>query len=136
MSDYTIRDLKASDIFPVICIINKIGYKDIKDLLTPEKMQSMVKLFNSGETAEGETKETVNPTTILGANLIVEVTGILFEHLPSIEQDLYKFLGSLIDRKPKEVAEMPLADFGKLIVDVLKKPDFADFIKAVFKLMD
>lgn len=132
-----LRELRACDIFPMTVILNKIGFSELKKLLTPERMQEMVKMFKgTDETAEAEEggKDEIDTTTVLGMNLIFEISGILLENLPKIEKDLYKFLGDLSGQTPKDIADLPISDFAEMIVAVIKKEEFKDFFKAVSKL--
>ena len=124
-----LRELKSSDVFIMVNILKKIGFVKIKTILTPENLKEMTK------TIKGETKgDDVDGTVVLGFNVIMSIVEIVMDNLQDCEQDIYKFLGSLSGLKPKEVADIGIADFAQMIVDVLQKPEFGDFFKVVSKL--
>ena len=39
--DFNLRELKSCDIFPMFEIMGKIGFKDLKKRLTPDKIKEM-----------------------------------------------------------------------------------------------
>lgn len=119
----TLRVLKASDVFPMIQIINKIGIRNIKDIVTPEQIKEFQKNKDGDD------------TSILGFNIVMEFVGLILDNLPLIEQDLYKFLAGLAETSPEEIRDLDLGTFTNLIVDVIQKPEFGDFMKAVSRLV-
>lgn len=125
-----LRELKSCDIFPMIQILNKIGFSELKTILTPDKIKDMVKTFQSDDEADEE----VDTKTILGFNVIFEVTGLILKNLPSCEQELYKFLSGLSGLSVKELEDLGMVEFTDMIVAVIKKPEFKDFFRAVSKL--
>lgn len=125
----TLRTLKSSDLFIVVGILNKIGFKEMKKIFTPENL-SLLK-----DRVQGEDKD-LDATSIFGFNIIMDVTQIILDNLSKIEGDLYRFLGSLTDKEAEEIRDLPLPDFADLIVQVIKKPEFPDFFKAVSKLFN
>lgn len=129
-----LRQLKSSDIFPMIQILNKIGFKELKTVLTPDRLKSMVSTFKAKQEEEEDDDDTVDQTTVLGFNLVFEVAGIIMQNLPSCEQDLYKFLSGVSGLSVQEITDLPMSDFAEMIVDVIQKPEFKDFFKAVSKL--
>lgn len=123
-----IRELKSSDIFPMVAILNKVGFRELKTILTPEKIKEMMKAV------KGSGEEEVDSSTVLGFNLIFEVVGIIMNNLPSCEQEIYRFLSGVTGLSSEEVANLSMSDFAETIVAVVQKPEFMDFFKAVSKL--
>jgi hypothetical protein len=72
----------------------------------------------------------------VGFNIIFEAVEVIMNNLPSCEQEIYAFLAGLSGMKVKEVANLPLATFTEMIVEVLKKEEFKDFFKAVSRLFN
>lgn len=126
--DFELRKLKSDDIFPMIGILSKVGFKDIQTILTPEKMKEMMKVFNRKEDEE------VNMTTVLGMNIIFEVVSIIMRNLPSCKKEIYSFLSGLSGMKEEEIAELDIATFTEMIVSVIQKEEFKDFFKVVSRL--
>lgn len=136
---FELRELKSSDIFPMFKIMGKIGFKDLKDRLTPDKVKELTAMFKQDETADADQKESVDADEqmmFIGFNVIFEVVEIIMNNLPSCEQEIYSFLAGLSGMKVKEVANLPLVTFTEMIVEVLKKEEFKDFFKAVSRLFN
>ena len=53
---FELRELKSSDIFPMFKIMGKIGFKDLKDKLTPEKVKELTAMFNQKENTDEDQK--------------------------------------------------------------------------------
>lgn len=130
------RKLKSTDIFPMVGILNKIGFSDIKDMLTPEKVKDLIKAMKNQDKEDEEDEEDVDISTILGFNLIFEVATIIFANLMKCKDDLYTFLSDVSEQSIKELEDLPPADFLELIIEVLQKPEFGDFFKVVSKFFN
>lgn len=130
------RNLKSTDIFPMVGILNKIGFSDIKDMLTPEKVKDLIKAMKNQDKEDKEDEEDVDISTILGFNLIFEVATIIFANLMKCKDDLYTFLSDVSEQSIKELEDLPPADFLELIIEVLQKPEFGDFFKVVSKFFN
>lgn len=124
------RNLKSTDIFPMVGILNKIGFSEIKDMLTPEKIKDLLKAMNNQNEDED-----VDVSTILGFNLIFEVATIIFANLMKCKDDLYMFLSDVSEKSVQDLEDLPPAGFLELIIEVLQKPEFGDFFKVVSKLL-
>ena len=129
-----LRELKSVDLFPMVQILNKIGFNKIKEIMTPEKIKDMMKIFNAEDDQEDDQEDDLDVSTILGFNLIVEVAGLIMENLSCCENEIYRFLSGLSGLSVDQIKDLSLPDFADMIVSVLKKPEFPDFFKAVSKL--
>lgn len=118
------RNLKSTDIFPMVGILNKIGFSEIRDIITPEKLTGLLS-DDKGE------EDSVDLSTILGFNLIFEIATIILKNLTKCKDDLYSFLSDVSEKSVKELEDQTPAEFLQLIIDVLKKPEFGDFFKVV-----
>lgn len=118
------RNLKSTDIFPMVGILNKIGFKELKDVITPEKLTGLL-------SGEDQDENGVDLSTVLGFNLIFEIAGIIVANLESCRTDLYRFLSGVSEQSIQELEDMSPAEFLQLIIDILKKPEFGDFFKVV-----
>ena len=118
-----LRELKTSDMFTMITILNKIGVKEIKNLITPDNVQSLTKKKDDNQ----------DLTTVLGFNLIMEVAGLILGNLPACEQDVYRFVSGLSGLKVQEIADLPPAEFADIVIRIIRKPEFMDFFKVVSK---
>lgn len=122
-----LRNLQASDIFTMVKILNGIGLTKIKSVIDFDKIKELRKNMTD--------KNADDIASQLGTDLILSVVSVMFENLPAIESDLYKFVGSLAGIKPTEVAKLDFNVFVDLIFDIFKKEEFVDFFKRASKLI-
>ena len=69
-----------------------------------------------------------------GMTVILNIVDVVLGNLPRAEKDIYKFLANLSGMKPNEVAALPMATFTAMVIDVIQKDEFKDFIKVVSRL--
>ena len=141
-----LRELKAKDILPMVKILQKIGLKQIREMLTPDKIKELMTAMKSDDQDQKQEdpdqqedqkqEEKIDGRTILGFNLIMEVVGLVLDNLPACESDIYKFIGSVSSLTPEQVADLPLGEFTDIIVRILKDDGFSDFFKAVSKFVE
>lgn len=125
---YTLRSLQGADIFPMSAIIKKIGVKEFKNAFQDEEIKDLVKSVNSGEISKDAAANQA------GMAVILNIVDVVLGNLPRAEKDIYKFLASLSGMKPDEVAALPMATFTGMVIDVIQKDEFKDFIKVVSRL--
>lgn len=125
---YTLRSLQGADIFPMSAIIKKIGVKEFKNAFQDEEIKDLVKSINSGEISKDAAANQA------GMAVILNIVDVVLGNLPRAEKDIYKFLASLSGMKPNEVAALPMATFTGMVIDVIQKDEFKDFIKVVSRL--
>lgn len=131
---FELRELKSSDIFPMFKIMGKIGFKDLKNKLTPEKVKELKSVFKQEEEpVNDEQKKEADDEQMMyiGFSVVLEVAEVIISNLPTCEQEIYSFLAGLSEMKVKDVANLPLVTFTEMIIAVLKKEEFKDFFKVV-----
>ena len=125
--EYNMRNLQATDIFSVVKILNGIGLKNIKESIDFEEINKIRK---------GMTEDNADAVTSqVGVNVVMSIATVILENLPNVESDLYNFIGSVIDMKPKDVAKMDMGDFMEVLVTIIQKEEFKDFFKRASKLI-
>ena len=125
--EYEMRNLQATDIFSVVKILNGIGLKNVKEAINFEEINKIRK---------GLTEDNADViTSQVGLNVVMSLATVIIENLPKIENDLYNFIGSVIDMKPKDVAKMDMGDFMEVLVTIIQKEEFKDFFKRASKLI-
>lgn len=122
-----LRKLCATDLFVMVRILNKIGLNKIKDSIDVDEIKNA-----RAKLTDGNNEEVFSS---VGTTIVMSVAGILIENLPNIEKDLYELIANLTSMKPKEVAQMDIAQFMECIVAILKKEEFKDFFKEASKLI-
>ena len=125
--EYEMRKLQATDIFSVVKILNGIGLKNVKEAIDFEEINKIRK---------GMTEENADViSSQVGLNVVMSLATVIIENLPKVENDLYNFIGSVIDVKAKDVAKMDMGDFMDLLITIIQKEEFKDFFKRASKLI-
>lgn len=122
---YTFRPLETTDMFLMFKLLNKIGFKEMKD---NEGLKKTLFLFMGG-TADG--KVDVNQ---LGMDIFFELAAVLFDAIPKAENEIYALLASVANMKADEIKKQPPVTTFEMIIDFIKKEEFGDFFRAVSKL--
>jgi hypothetical protein len=126
---FELRGLKSDDMFPMFGILSKIGFKDLKNSLTPDRV---AELTNSFKQNQGD--ESSDMTTYLGFNIMIEAVEIIMKNLPSCKVEIYTLLSSLSGMTVKQIADLDMVTFTEMIIAVVQKEEFKDFFKVVAKL--
>ena len=130
---YTLRKLCADDIFPMARIIVKIGFEEFKDIFQQDNIKNILKKVTERETAEGNDNSDI--ATSVGVQVMFSVGQIVLTNLTSCRDDIYNFLSGVSGMEQKDIAALDLEVFAEMIIDVFQKPEFANFIKVVSKLL-
>ena len=122
---YTFRKLETQDIFPIFKLLNKIGFKDLKD---NEGLKKTMFLLMGGSV---NGKVDVNA---LGIDIFFEVAAVIAEAIPKAETEIYSLLASVAGVKVDDIKKQPPAVTFEMILDFVQKEEFKDFFKVVLKL--
>lgn len=120
---YTLRDLQAKDVFLMSKIIGAIGIDQFKYAFSSDFINSIA------EGAEGK-----DVASAVGVEMFFEIAGIVMNNLSECEKDVYAFVSSLSGIPVKDVEALPMNMFFDIIIDIVKKDEFKDFIGVVSKL--
>ena len=125
--EYEMRKLQATDLFSVVKILNGIGLKNIREAINIDEINDVRK---------GMTKDNSEViTSQIGLNVVMSIATVILENLPKVENNLYNFIGSVIDMKAKDVAKMDMGDFMDVLIAIIQKEEFKDFFKRASKLI-
>lgn len=125
--EYEMRKLQATDLFSVVKILNGIGLKNVREAINIDEINNVRKGMTKGN------EDVI--TSQIGLNVVMSLATVILENLPKIENDLYNFIGSVIDMKPKDVAKMDMGDFMDVLITIIQKEEFKDFFKRASKLI-
>ena len=114
---YELRPLVASDMGAICKIISAIGIRQFKECFRVED-------FKDGNAEK------------VGFEVFVDIAGIIISNIPNAEKEIQSFVASVVGMKPADVAKMPFADYGELIMEIVMKEDFRDFFGRVAKLFN
>jgi len=115
-----IRKLNAKDLFRMANILNKIGIGELKKVISAEKIASLASQKDIKSDAL---------TTIIGANVIFDVVGIVINNLDKAEKDIFAFLANVTNKETKDIENLDMGEFMDLLVAIFKKDEFKDFFK-------
>ena len=125
---FELRGLKSDDMFPMFGILSKIGFKDLKNSMTPDKVTELTTAFQK---QEGDSNDM---STYLGFNIMLEAVEIIMKNLPSCKMEIYTLLSSLSGMTVKQIADLDMVTFTEMVIAVVQKEEFKDFFKVVLKL--
>ena len=138
--EYNLRNPKATDLFIVTKMINKIGVKNIIKVvrdndevneLRAQLLEENKYTDENGSVAHKEfTKEQVNQMGELVVGLVID---LVLDRIELVQDDLFKFMSALSGLTVTEVADLGWSNFYKMIVDILKLDGVTDFIQDVLK---
>lgn len=120
---YTLRALKAGDIFLFVRLLNKIGMRDLKKCFESDDVKAAITGMTSGEGADN--------LSAIGLQVVFELAGLIMEHLPDCRDEIYQLLAALSGMSEQEIADMPMGTFFEMVVDVIKAEEFKDFFQRV-----
>lgn len=126
---FELRALKASDFFLVTRILSKIGVKEFKGIVESDEIKDAIRKMadnQSGEIAEADVAS-------IGMTVVFDIASVVLDRMESCEKEIYKLLANLSGMKETEIADLPLADFGEMVISVIKHEGFRDFFTAVIK---
>ena len=133
---YELRNLEADDLFIMINIVNKIGIKEFKACFESEEEKAAVLNMakNTDEGADAETDESADVVSI-GVSVAFDIATILLANIGKCKNDIYALLAQLSGMKEKDIAKLPVKTFTGMVVDLVKKKEFADFFQDALKLL-
>lgn len=121
--NYTLRNLKADDIFLVVRIINKIGFKELKGCFNTDEVRTAISNNAKGKEAD---------ISAVGMTVMLEIAGVILEHLPDCKNEIYALLSGLSGKTQKDIAELPSGVFVQMVMEVVRKEEFRDFFQGAF----
>ena len=124
---YELRSLTADDIFPMFQIISKIGIKEFRSCFeAPDVKNAIGKIASGGK--DGSDLNSV------GLTVAIDMASIIMTNLPKAKEDIYQLLAQLSGMGKKDIASLPMVTFTQMIIDVVRKEEFADFFQVVSTL--
>lgn len=126
---YELRGLVADDMFTMFNIISKIGVKEFKSCFSSDEVKAAVSTMKTEDGADNGA-DVVN----IGVSIAFDVAGVVLANIGKCKNDIYALLADLSGLKAGEVAKLPMGTFAGMVVDLVKKEEFADFFQGVLKL--
>ena len=136
---YVLRPLKAEDVFLMTRIIGKIGINEFKNCIDKDSLKEVINIFTGKSKDDAETKETSQEELLVSVGLslapsMLDVANVIICNMEKCETDVYKFLANISDLSVEEIKKLGFVDFTEMVIDLVNKEEFKDFIKVVSKL--
>lgn len=122
---YKMRDLQAQDIFIMSKIISAIGIEEFKIIFNADYINSITQGLKGDEN---------DVASAVGIEMFFEIAGVILKNLPKCENDIYAFIAGLTDIPAEEIKQTSMPAFANIIIDIIKKDEFKDFIRVVSQL--
>lgn len=129
MSDLKIKKLTTRDIFPTLKLIKAFGVGEFKKVFTPENLARIT------ATGKKEDKDNDKVTYEIGVDVVLEIVDIFISNIGRCEDEIYKYMAHVTESTPEEIADLPMADFAQLVIDLVTGEGFGDFFTVVSKLL-
>lgn len=132
---FELRNLTADDMFPMFQIISKIGVKEFKNCFSSPETKDAIAAArsNKGNEEVNDEAETDNLNAV-GVSIALDIASVVLANIGNCKNDIYQLLSQLSGMTSKEIAQLPMLTFTKMVVAVIKKEEFKDFFKAAARL--
>jgi hypothetical protein len=124
---YKFRKLTTQDLFPMLKLLNKIGFKDLKE---NEGLRKIIFAFSGGTVKD---KNTID-VNALGMDMFLEIACLIVENVPKCEAELYTLLAQTSDLSIEQIQKQGMDVTFSMIIDFIKKEEFSDFFKVALRL--
>lgn len=125
---YNLRKLKATELFPMLNILKKIGFKKFTTLLQNDDVKNVVTKLKDGES------DKIASDDLIGiGSIIFEIAQIILDGTVDCENELFTILSNVSGLTTNEVRQLDLDILVQMIIDLVKEN--VDFIKAVSKYL-
>ena len=121
---YVFRKLEAPDVFLMFKIISAIGVNEFTACFEKDGIKNLIEQVSKEE----------NSASIVGMSVFLEIANVIFSNVPKAENDIYKMLSQTSNLTVVQVKSLDAVTFFEMVIDFIKKEEFADFIKVVSKL--
>lgn len=108
------RKLSATDLFPLLNIMAKIGIKDLIQEFFKQRSETAKKMKENKEV----------DTELLGMNLLAQITELVFLNIGRARNEINILLASLCGVKKEEIDNLSMSEYMKLVMDFLSQPEF------------
>lgn len=113
---YTLRRLCARDIFPFAKILSKVGIKQFSECFQLDEDDNL-------------------SLSMSGLAVALNVIDILLNNLDKCENEIYSFLAGVSSMTPEQIMNLDMDVFAQMIIEIFQKKEFADFFRAVSRLL-
>lgn len=134
-----LRDLKGTDIFPMLRLIKKLDImSEVKELAVGDTKRALeVRRLKKGIEEAGDDKEKVANLNIelqsltSGADIIADFAELIIFNADNAKDDLIKFMASLTETSVEEIEDLTIKEFSGVIKDFFTHKDFKELLESL-----
>ena len=135
---YSLRKLADADLFPLLQLLRKLGFKDIKNAVTKAIEESKNKnIFNPND-YETE-KEKVNALKKMqdtaSIEVLLDMADLLISKIDTHSDDIYAFFSNLAGESVEEIKKKEFGTLPLMIYDSFLEVKNTAFFKVLSKLL-
>ena len=127
---FEFKELTADDIFPMVELLKKIGFNQLKNIFNPSEIKKLVKSIS--EKGEKNNEELVYS---VGVSIFTDLAGIVIENLGNCKNAIYTILSNASGKTKEEIGSLNLIEFTQMLIAFFKKEEFRDFFKVVSQFL-
>lgn len=133
------RELNGGDIFTMLSIIGKLDIKqEVVELIerqygTQSNVTSLADHKKKKPTKKQE--EAAINYQKRGMAVVTDLGFAILRHVNDAKDDINKFLAELTGESQKEIEQLSMLDYTKLLVDFGKKAELKDFFQSIALLL-
>lgn len=125
---YTLRKLKATEFFPTLNILKKIGLNKFTSILQTATVKGVMEKVKTGETDE------IADDGLIGfGSVVFEIAQVVLDGIVHCEDDIYTLLSNVSGLSIDDIKDFDMDVFLEMIIDLIKQN--VDFIKVVSKYL-
>ena len=130
---YKLRNLEAQDMFIMFRIISAIGLNEFKVIFEAKGLTDIFHKLLAGAGKEDVLKNN-EELIATGASVVLDFAQVILTNIPKCEREVYQLLSNLSGMKVDKIKTMGMAVFAEMVIDVIQKGEFRDFIQVVSRL--
>lgn len=136
--EYKFRKPESQDIGYACAIVEKIGIENIVECFkSPEVTKYIHSLMKNKNDEQGkEVKLSDDELDKVGVFVLIKIGNLILRKMKLVQDDLFEFIANLTDLEVETVAHLPLSQFTKLFMQIIKDPEFKDFISVVLESLN
>lgn len=121
---YTFREIESDDIFTMAKIISALGIAEFANVIKGTELKKFV-----GDNGDID-------TATFGLDLAFKIGGLVVKNLDNCRDDLYQLLSDTSNLSVEEIRHLKGFTIVNMIMDFVRKEEFADFFGQFLKSLN
>jgi len=131
---YKLRKLQDDDLFPLLLLLRKIGFKDAKEIYLKNK--GSVKFDPADYETEEEAKKALDELKKRkGVDMVFEFAEFILSKLDTHSDSIYEFFSRLAGVPAEDIKKMEFGTLPLMVFDCISEVKNTAFFKVLFKLL-